>query len=147
MFLSLKVSYKVIEALPLAGLQFAVAKHGVTINQLLLTLSGTGERSGNFEIKVAATKTLLFVPVSASVIVRGSLSIDDRFVLTPSQLSAEGAGFVGSLLNSLGLIQSKLRPWDGKQFSLEPLFPGRELGGIKVTWPSHELGLNIMFAD
>ena len=90
-----------------------VAKQqGIVLQDLDLKLTSESDRSVAVEVRVKAKKMIM----SGVISVKGRLDLDDELNATVSGLSASGEGVIGSMAS--GIVQNKLKPYDGKKFPL-----------------------------
>ena len=90
-----------------------VAKqHGINLQDLTLTLTSESDRSVAVEVRVKAKKMIM----SGVIHVKGRLDLDDDLNATVSGLSASGEGVIGTMAS--GMLQSKLKVYEGKKFPL-----------------------------
>jgi len=101
---------------------------GVTIQDLQVTLTSQGPRTIDAVVRVKAKKMMM----SGAVILRGRVGIDDALVATISNLSCTGEGMMGNM--AAGMIQAKLRQFDGKQIPLTTFSLGElALRDLKIS--------------
>jgi hypothetical protein len=107
-----KISKADIEALARAAAELAGKQQGIKIEGLDLTLTSSGPRSIAADVRVKAKKMM----VSGVIHITGKLDVDDELNATVSDLSAKGDGMVGTM--AAGIVQNKLKPYEGKVFPL-----------------------------
>ncbi len=146
MQLRLRVSHEVVDSLLLAGLRAAAAGHGVTVRDVSLALKAREGRAASFKLAVTASKSVLLVPVSLTVEVERRFVIDDRFRLTLYGLSARSEGVVGWVVDTLGIIRSRVEVWEGRTFNLRRFFPGLRLQDVAIASGASTLSLAADFA-
>src|SRR3712207_4396091 len=96
-------------SLPEAG------KHGVTVDQVRLSLQLRGERSVDAEVQLRARK-LFF---STTVRIGAKLDLDEQLNARLSGLTCNGEGAIGAL--ACGGLQPHLQKLNGRSFSLMAL--------------------------
>jgi hypothetical protein len=107
-----KISKADIEALARAAAELAGKQHGIKIEGLELTLTSQGSRSIAADVRVKAKKMM----VSGVLHIKGKLDVDDELNATVSDLNATGEGMIGTM--AAGILQGKLKPYNGKVFPL-----------------------------
>jgi hypothetical protein len=107
-----KISTKDIEALLLAAASAAGKEQGIAIKELALDLEQEGPRSVAAEVRVKAKKMMM----SGVIRITGKLDIDEELNATVSDLACTGEGIVGGA--AAGIVQNKLRPYDGTTIPL-----------------------------
>jgi len=131
-----KISKADIQSLVMAVAGAAAKQQGVTIQEIQLDLASEGERSIAADVRVKAKKMMM----SGVIHLKGRADVDDDLNATLSDLSCTGEGVVGSM--AAGLVQGKLKAYDGKQIPLMAFSLGdvtlRDLtidtkGGLHVT--------------
>ena len=90
----------------------AAKEQGVKIQEIDLDLKSEGKRSIAVDARVKARKMM----VSGVVHLTGRADVDDELNATLSNLSCTGEGMIGNM--AAGLLQGKLKNYDGKQFPL-----------------------------
>lgn len=113
-----KITRADLEALALAVAAPAAKAQGVTIQELSVNLTAEGGRAVAAEVRVKAKKIMM----SGVVTVRGRLAIDDGLTATASSLACTGEGMIGTM--AAGLVQGKLREFEGRRFPLTALSLG-----------------------
>ncbi|MGI8820426.1 MAG: hypothetical protein ACR2ID_06120 [Chthoniobacterales bacterium] len=98
------------------------AKHGVTIDQVQLSVRPRGERSLDADVQLRAKK-LFFTTV---IKIAAKLDLDEQLNATVSGLTCSGDGAIGSL--ACGVLQPHLQKIDGRSVSLLAL----PLGEIRL---------------
>lgn len=107
-----QISKKDIQSLLLAAAQEVGEQQKVKIQDLQLTLAQEGARSIAADVKVTAKKML----VSSTLELHGELEIDDELNATVRNLQASGEGVIAMMVSKV--VQSKLKPYEGKTFPL-----------------------------
>lgn len=107
-----KMSKADIESLARAAAELAAKQQGIKIEGLELTLTSNGPRSLAADAKVKAKKMM----VKGTIHIRGKVDVDDEMNATISGLNCQGDGVVGTMVS--GVVQSKLKPYEGKVFPL-----------------------------
>ena len=107
-----KISQSDIESLARAAAEVAARQQGIRIVGLDLSLTSRGPRSLAVDARVKAKKML----VSGVIHVKGKVEVDDEMNATVSGLECKGEGVVGTMV--AGVVQGKLKPFDGKVFPL-----------------------------
>lgn len=107
-----QISKRDIQALLLAAAQEVGEQQKVKIQDLQLSLAQKGARSIAADVKVTAKKML----VSSTLELHGELEIDDELNATLRDLRASGEGMIASMVSKV--VQSKLKPYEGKTFPL-----------------------------
>jgi hypothetical protein len=87
-------------------------QQGISLQDLDLKLTSETDRSVAVEVRVKAKKMIM----SGVIHIKGRLDLDDELNATVSGLSASGEGVVGAMVS--GIVQSKLKPYEGKKFPL-----------------------------
>jgi hypothetical protein len=90
----------------------AAASQGITIQSVDVDLRSEGERSVVADVRVKAKKLM----VTGVIKITGRLDVDDELTATLSGLACTGEGMVGSVV--AGLVQPKLKPYDGRKVPL-----------------------------
>ena len=121
-FAELKISKSDLRVALLAAASEAAKAQGVSILDLQIDLAGDGLRSVAVEVRVKAKKMMM----SGSIIVRGKADVDSNLVARLYNLSCSGEGMVGNI--AAGMVNSKLRQFEGKQIPLMAL----SLGDVKL---------------
>jgi hypothetical protein len=106
-----KISKADIEEIATQAATMAAKQQGIKIQDLDLKLESAGERAVVAEVRVQARKI-----VSGVIHITGRLDIDDELNATLSELQCAGEGMVGSAV--AGVVQSKLKPFNGKTIPL-----------------------------
>ncbi|HEY2588725.1 MAG TPA: hypothetical protein VGI81_23485 [Tepidisphaeraceae bacterium] len=101
-----------LQAMLRAAATTAGKPHGITIQDLQLTLTSDGPRSIGVEARVKAKKMVM----SGTVVVRGKADVDDQLVATLSNLACTGEGMIGGM--AAALVGSKLKAFEGKRVPL-----------------------------
>ena len=107
-----KISKSDIESLARAAAELAAKQQGIKIEGLDLTLTSSGPRSLAADARVKAKKLM----VSGVIHIRGKVDVDDEMNATVSDLECKGEGVVGTMV--AGVVQGKLKPYEGKVFPL-----------------------------
>lgn len=107
-----QISKKDIQSLLLAAAQEVGEQQKVKIQDLQLTLAQESARSIAADVKVTAKKML----VSSTLELHGELEIDDELNATVRNLQASGEGVIAMMVSKV--VQSKLKPYEGKTFPL-----------------------------
>ena len=87
-------------------------QQGISLQDLDLKLTSETDRSVAVELRVKAKKMIM----SGVIHVKGRLDVDDELNATLSGLSASGEGVIGTMAS--GIVQSRLKPYEGKKFPL-----------------------------
>jgi hypothetical protein len=87
-------------------------QQGVVLQDLDLKLTSETDRSVAVEVRVKAKKMIM----SGVITVKGRLDLDDDLNATFSGLSTVGEGVIGAMAS--GLVQNKLKSYEGKKFPL-----------------------------
>jgi hypothetical protein len=90
----------------------AAKEQGIKIEGLDLTLASAGPRSLAVDARVKAKKMM----VSGVIHIKGKVDVDDEMNATVSGLECKGEGMVGTMV--AGVVQGKLKPYEGKVFPL-----------------------------
>ena len=109
---AVKVSKADMQSLALAAASLAAKEHGVTIQELDLTLQAKGRQTVIADARVKAKKML----VSGVLHIKGRLDIDDELNATISELDCQGEGIIGTM--AAGVIQPRLAAVNGKKIAL-----------------------------
>ncbi|MDB5174797.1 MAG: hypothetical protein JWN51_3570, partial [Phycisphaerales bacterium] len=109
------------EALLLAGARDAAKAQGVQILEAQLSLTQIDERTVAAEVRVKAKKF-----VTAVVIIRGRLRVDESLSATVSDLTCTGQGMLGDMASKI--LSPKLAQINGRAFPLAAL----SLGDVKL---------------
>ena len=121
---------------PLADLEEVIAKiakgeaakHGVTIEDVQLTVRATSPRSLEVEVRLRARKLFL----SASVRITGQLDLDSELNAKISGLKCKGDGAIAAI--ACGILDPHLQRLDGREFSLMSLPLGEiRLGDVRIA--------------
>ena len=104
-----------IEAAIAAVAKSEAGKHGVTIDQVRLTLKPRGQRSVDGEVQLRAKK-LFF---STVITISAKLDLDDELNATVSGLKCHGEGAIGAL--GCGFLEPHLNALNGRMFPLMAL--------------------------
>jgi hypothetical protein len=107
-----KMSKADIEALARTAAELAAKQQGIKIEGLDLTLTSQGPRSLAADARVKAKKMM----VSGVIHIKGKVDVDDEMNATVSGLECKGEGMVGTMV--AGVVQGKLKPYEGKVFPL-----------------------------
>ena len=107
-----KISKADIEALARAAAELAAKQQGIKIEGLDLTLTSQGPRSLAVDARVKAKKMV----VSGVIHIKGKVDVDDEMNATVSGLECKGEGVIGTMV--AGVVQGKLKPYEGKVFPL-----------------------------
>lgn len=107
-----KISKADIESLARAAAEMAAKQQGIKIEGLDLTLTSQGPRSLAIDARVKAKKMM----VSGVIHIKGKADVDDDMNATVSGLECKGEGMVGTMV--AGVVQGKLKPYEGKVFPL-----------------------------
>ena len=119
---------KDIEAAIAAVAKSEAGKHGVTIDQVRLTLKPRGARSIDGEVQLRAKK-LFF---STVITISAKLDLDDELNATVSGLKCHGEGAIGAL--GCGFLEPHLKALDGRSFPLMALPLGEvRLRDVKIS--------------
>ena len=95
-----------------AGARAAGAHQGVNVEDVKIDLRSRGDRALDATVSVRAKKLFL----SATVRIKGSLTIDDRLRAQLSGLTCVGEGPLGSV--ACGFLNPYLQRFAGREFSL-----------------------------
>ena len=106
---------KDIEAAIAAVAKSEAGKHGVTIDQVRLTLKPRGARSVDGQVQLRAKK-LFF---STVITISAKLDLDDELNATVSGLKCDGEGAIGAM--GCGFLEPHLKAIDGRSFPLMAL--------------------------
>jgi hypothetical protein len=109
------------EALLLAGARDAAKAQGVQILEAQLSLTQIDERTVAAEVRAKAKKF-----VTAVVIIRGKLRVDESLSATVSDLTCTGEGMLGDMASKI--LSPKLAQINGRTFPLAAL----SLGDVKL---------------
>jgi len=90
----------------------AAKTQGVTIQDLQVDLTSTGDRSAAADVKVKAKKLMM----SGTLHIQGKVDIDDELNATLSGLTCTGEGVVGSM--AAKFLEGYLKKYNGKKFPL-----------------------------
>ncbi|HEY7120773.1 MAG TPA: hypothetical protein VH475_29580 [Tepidisphaeraceae bacterium] len=101
-----------LRSLLLAAASAAASQQGVTIQDLDVRLDAPADRSLAVNVRVKAKKLFM----SGVINVQGRADVDEGLVATLSGLSASGEGVIGGM--AAGMIQGKLKPYEGRRVSL-----------------------------
>jgi hypothetical protein len=104
-------------------------KHGVTIEQVELTMRSRGARGLDAEVQLRARK-LVF---TTTIRIAAKLDLDEQLNATISEVRCTGEGAIGSL--ACGFLAPHLQKVDGRSFSLMAL----PLGEIRLR----DVGLSV----
>jgi hypothetical protein len=104
-----------LDALVTAAAREGAAKQGVQIQETSIHLTQLDPRSVSADIRIKAKK--LFI--TATLLVRGKLSVDDALNARVYDLAVSGEGMLGELASST--IRPHLQQMDGKIFPLSAL--------------------------
>lgn len=104
-----------IEAAIAAVAKSEAGKHGVTIDQVRLTVTPRGERSIDGRVQLRAKK-LFF---STVITISAKLDLDDELNATVSGLRCNGEGAIGAM--GCGFLEPHLKAIDGRRFPLMAL--------------------------
>ena len=107
-----KISKADIEALARTAAEMAGKQQGIKIEGLELTLTSNGPRSLAADARVKAKKMM----VSGVIHIKGKVDVDDELNATVWGLECRGEGMVGTMV--AGVVQGKLKPYEGKVFPL-----------------------------
>jgi hypothetical protein len=105
-------------------------KHGVTIDNVQLSLRSTSPRSLAADIRLRAKKLFL----STSLRITGQLDLDEKFNAKISGLDCTGEGAIAGI--ACGILKPHLQKLDGREFSLMSL----PLGEIRLRDMQIRLG-------
>jgi hypothetical protein len=132
---AVKVAKADMQALAQAAATLAAKEHGVTIQEVELTLESRGPRAVAADARVKAKKML----VSGVLHIKGRLDIDEELNATISELDCQGEGIVGTM--AAAVIQPKLAAVNGKKIALVAFsFGDVTLRDLKIDVKS---GLNV----
>ena len=106
---------KDIEAAIAAVAKSEAGKHGVTIDQVRLTVKPRGARSVDGEVQLRAKK-LFF---STVIRISAKLDLDDELNATVSGLKCDGEGAIGAM--GCGFLEPHLKALNGRSFPLMAL--------------------------
>jgi hypothetical protein len=112
-----------LEYLLLASAQEEVAKHGLKVERVELTLKERSDRSVHAEARVTASTKVAFATLRAVVRGQGQVAVDDEFNVALRGLTFEGEGVAGKM--AAALAQKHLREFEGWSFPLSSLVLGR----------------------
>lgn len=101
-----------LQKLLLAAASAGAKQQGVTIQDLQAKLTSRGPRTLDAEVRVKAKKMVM----SGTVVLKGTVDIDDALVATVSNLAATGEGMMGNM--AAGMLQGKLKEAEGKKIPL-----------------------------
>jgi hypothetical protein len=117
-----------LQSLLRAAATIGARQQGVTIQDLQVTLTSQGPRTVDVLVRVKAKKMMM----SGAVVLRGRVEIDDALVATLSNLSCTGEGMMGNM--AAGMLQTKLRQFEGKQIPLTTFSLGElSLCDLKIS--------------
>ena len=108
-----------LEALVLAGAKEAAAQQGVQIQEIHLNLTQIDSRSIGADVRVKAKKMF----ISATLTLRGKLSVDEALNATLADLQVNGEGMLGDMASAA--IRPKLQEINGKSYPLNALSLGQ----------------------
>jgi len=107
-----KITKADIESLARAAAEMAAKERGIKIEGLDLTLASEGPRSLAVDARVKAKKLV----VSGVIHIKGKVDVDDEMNAKVSGLECKGEGVIGTMV--AGVVQGKLKPYEGKVFPL-----------------------------
>ncbi|HSZ54013.1 MAG TPA: hypothetical protein VK797_00010 [Tepidisphaeraceae bacterium] len=129
------VSRQDLQSLVAAATAMAVKPHGVTIQDLAVSLTNLGPQTLQAEVRVKAKKAF----VSGTLLLRGRVDIDDELIATLSNVAVSGDGMIGKL--AAGALKGKLAGIEGEKVPLTTFSLGDvRLHDLKV---STENGLHV----
>lgn len=123
-----------LDALVLAGAKEAAARQGIQIADAQLTLAQIGDRSFSADVRVKAKK--LFV--TATVHIRGKLTVDDTLNAKIFDLSCAGEGVMGEM--ACTAIRPQLQKMNGQTLPLTAL----SLGQVRLRDVRMQVGETIL---
>jgi hypothetical protein len=117
------VGLRDLEMLLLTAGDEEVSKHGLKIERVEASLRDETERSVHAEVRVTASTKMAFATLSAVIVGRGHLVIDDALNVTISGLTFEGEGLAGKM--AAALAHQQLSQFEGWSIPLNSLPLGR----------------------
>jgi hypothetical protein len=132
------ISRQDLQSLVSAAAAMAVNAHGITIQDVQLTLANLGPRTLHAEVRVKAKKAF----VSGTLLLSGRADIDDELIATLSEVSVTGDGMIGKL--AAGALKGKLSEIQGEKIPLTTF----SLGDVRLhdLNVSTETGLHVTAA-
>jgi hypothetical protein len=109
--ISVRMSQADFEALVLCQARATAGRHGITVESLQWSWQSQGDRSLGAHARLATSKSLGFVTISAMIRGGGQLQIDEQLNARISGVSCEGEGLVGTLI--VALAQRRLKRLEG----------------------------------
>jgi hypothetical protein len=106
---------KDIEAAIAAVAKNEAGKHGVTIDQVRLTVKPRGARSVDGEVQLRAKKLFFSTVIKISA----KLDLDDELNATVSGLKCDGEGAIGAM--GCGFLEPHLKALNGRSYPLMAL--------------------------
>ncbi len=126
--IAIAVASRDLEALIANVAKAETSKHGVTINDVQLTLRSTSPRSLSAEVGLRAQKLFL----SASLRITGQFDLDEQLTARISGLRCSGDGGMATL--ACGVLTPHLQRLDGREFPLMSLPLGEiQLRDVQVA--------------
>ena len=130
-----------LQSLVSAAAAMVVKPHGITIQDLQLSLTNLGPQALTAEVRVKAKKAF----VSGALLLRGRVDIDDELIATLSNVAVTGDGMIGKL--AAGALKGKLAEVEGEKIPLTTFSLGDvRLHDLKVSTESG-LQVNAVFGS
>jgi hypothetical protein len=116
---TIQINKRDVDGLVLMAARQAAADHGIQIQETHLTLTQIDDRSLAADVRVKAKKAFL----SATLLLHGKLSVDDKLNAKVFDLSCNGEGVLGNIASAA--IRPQLQKVNGQEFPLTALSLGQ----------------------